>query len=303
VVAARRDVLIVLALLPLVAACDQVFGLDGRTEPGLDGGGTGDGSIPSEDGSSTTCSFVEPSQGGVAANAWFPDAALAQAVRMNSQGFIELGGASGKTVDMLVASDYSSAFVSLPASYSAMVHPSLSADGELLVGVLLHDDQVTYRLATASRALQMFSSPAPVDLRTESNATWTLSAAHTPSGPTTGTPQLLVISDSLGVTEVVRQAATWRATRTTLATAFGLGAITYATLTSDGLGLVLVGTTLANPGAQKVMLATRDSVDMPFASASEIFRPLGVGTRSAYLTADCSRLFFLQQGEVRWVDR
>jgi hypothetical protein len=303
VVAARRDVLIVLALLPLVAACDQVFGLDGRTEPGLDGGGTGDGSIPSDDGSSTTCSFVEPSQGGVAANAWFPDAALAQAVRMNSQGFIELGGASGKTVDMLVASDYSSAFVSLPVSYSAMSHPSLSADSLVLAGVLVHQDQVTYRLGIATRTLQMFATPTPVDLRAANGVVWTLEAAHTVSGPTAGTPRHMVISDSLGVTEVVQQAASWRATRTTLATAFGLGAITYATLTSDGLGLVLVGTTLANPGAQKVMLATRDSLETEFGTASEIFRPSGVGTQSAYLTADCSRLFFLQQGEVRWVDR
>ncbi|MFN0245557.1 MAG: hypothetical protein ACKV2T_01530 [Kofleriaceae bacterium] len=301
-VAARRDVLIVRALLLVaLAACDQVFGLDDRAK--LDAG-TGDGSAPPSDGLTSSCFFAEPSQSGVAADAWFPDAALQRAVRLSNSGFVEIGEDSGKTVDMFGADDYSAAFVSLPAGYSAMFHPSLSADGALLMGLLLHEDGFTHRLAIAPRTLQIFATPAPADLRTANDVEWMLFASHTPSGPTSTTPRRMIITSTVGVTEVVEQTATWRAAETFFAPSFGLGVVTYATLTSNGLGLVLVGTTTANPNAQKVMLATRDSLDGPFGAASEIFRPAGgVGTRSAYLTADCSRLFFLQQGEVRSVVR
>jgi hypothetical protein len=289
-------------VLLLLAACDDVYGLDGRHEP--DGGETpgDDGSLPGDGTLDPTCTFVEPSTSGIAAGEWYPDQALATAVRMNSGGSVEYGHATGKTVDMLTNANYSNAFIELPANYSAMFHPSLSADGGLLVGSIANTDGVTYRLAIAARVGQMFSTPVVADLRTKANATWTLDVGDTPSGPTSTDPRLMLVQRSQQFTEVVQTASGWRASSQMLATSLGLGVISYASLTSDGLGVVVVGTTTANPGAQKVLRATRATIDDSFSGPIEIFRPLGVGVSAAYLTVDCSKLYFVQAGEVRYVE-
>lgn len=291
-------------VLLALAACDRIYGLDGRLEP--DGGGSNsgdDGAMPPSDGASTGCAFVEPSTALIAADAWYPDAALATAVRKNGAGFIELGHSTGKTVDMLTESNYGSAFVSLPVGYSSMFFPSMSGDGTLLVGSLANDDNVTFRLAIGTRNTQVFGNPALVDLRTASGTAWTLGVTDVPSGPTSVTPRRMLISQSQRIVEVVQNGSQWRATGETLVTSIGLNAISYATLSTDGLAMILVGTVVANPGAQKVLRATRTSVDGPFGEANEIFRPLGTGVSAAYLVADCSKLYFVQQGEVRYVER
>ena len=293
-----RRLLLVLSL----AACDRVFGLDDRTEEPADGAPGGD-APPTDEAVSSGCTFAEPSQSGVAAGDWFPDAALMQAVRTNSQGFVQLGHTAGKTVEMFVEIDYKSAFIMLPSGYSAMEYPSLSADSTLLVGRLAADDNVTFKLATARRASTIFQPPAAVDLRRMNGAPWNLDVVDVPSGPTMSEPRRMIISRSTGITEVVEDAAGWRAESETLASSLGLANITYATLASDGLALVLVGSTTANPSAQKVLRATRVDLGTPFGAASELFRPSGVGVSSAYLTADCATLFFVQQRELRWIMR
>ncbi len=290
-------------VLLALAACDRVYGLDSREAP--DGGSNSgdDSAMPPSDGASTGCVFAEPSTGLVAADAWYPDAMLGIAVRKNSTGFIELGRAAGKTVDMLTNSNYTTAFVALPVGYSAMFSPSLSGDGTILVGRILNDDNVTHRLAMGTRGNQIFNDPSLVDLRTGSGGAWTLDVTDVPSGPTSVVPRRMLISQSQRVTEVVQSGTQWLATTEILATSIGLGAVTYATLTTDGLAMILVGTSAANPGAQKVFRAVRTDLGSPFGEANEIFRPLGVGVSSAYLVADCSKLYFVQQGEVRYVAR